>query len=187
RDKRGVVRLRSADASLRTMTGHFLIDAVRRARTPVTPFRQSMGDLVENFFRPSECVTVVGSFDSLRLTPQSAHDDRAFFDRRSSTGEDARHSIVLFPLLVALGQELSLALFGLGEDGGVDGRFAKLGQQRIGLQVFIAAITVRNRRFHQSRGEGVPSTGVVLYTGTESGFRILEGKHILLDLIQKLV
>src|SRR4029077_77357 len=52
-----------------------------------------MGTVVENFFRPSECVTVVGSFDSLRLTPHSDHDDSAFFDRRSSTGEDARHSI----------------------------------------------------------------------------------------------
>src|SRR5579864_4415123 len=75
------------------MTAHFLIDAVRRARTPVTPFRQSMGDLVENFFRPSESVTDVGSFDSVRLTPHSAHDDSTFFDGRNSTGEDARHSI----------------------------------------------------------------------------------------------
>src|SRR5579864_6574615 len=78
------------------MTGLFLIDAVRRARTPVTPFRQSMGDLVENFFRPSESVTNVGSFDSVRLTPHSAHDDSGFFDGRSSTGGGARRSMRQF-------------------------------------------------------------------------------------------
>src|SRR5438105_14006771 len=51
---------------------------------PVAPFRQSMGTVVENLFRPSKCVTDVGSFDSVRLTPHSAHDDSAFFDRRMS-------------------------------------------------------------------------------------------------------
>src|SRR5438105_3485102 len=49
---------------------------------PVAPFRQSMGTVVENLFRPSECVADGGSFDSVRLTPHSAHDDSAFFDRR---------------------------------------------------------------------------------------------------------
>src|SRR5947209_5177515 len=40
------------------------------------------GTVVENFFRPSECVADGGSFDSVRLTPHSAHDDSSFFDRR---------------------------------------------------------------------------------------------------------
>src|SRR5207253_10049163 len=78
---------------------------------------KAWGTVVENFFRPSECLADVGSFDSVQLTPHSAHDDSAFFDRRNSTGEDARHSIILFLLLVALGHELILALFGLREDG----------------------------------------------------------------------
>src|SRR5438132_13247538 len=43
---------------------------------------KAWGTVVENLFRPSECVTDVGSFDSVRLTPHSAHDDSAFFDRR---------------------------------------------------------------------------------------------------------
>src|SRR5438270_8994539 len=112
------------------MTAHFLIDAWR-FRFGVFRFTQfdlslhsgkAWGTVVENLFRPSECVTDVGSFDSVRLMPHSAHDDSAFLDRRSSTGEDARHSIVLFLLLVALGQELILALFGLREDGGVFGK-----------------------------------------------------------------
>src|SRR5579864_1701031 len=169
------------------MTAHFLINAIRWAGRVSLHSGKACGAVVENFLSPSESVTDVGSFDSVRLTPHSAHDDSAFFDGRSSTGGGARRSIASVLGLVALGEESVLALFGLREDGGVFGRLAKLGQQRIGLQVFVPAITVRNRRFHQSRGEGVPSTGVVLYTGTESGFRILEGKHILLDLIQKLV
>src|SRR5207302_731233 len=49
---------------------------------PVAPFRQSMGDVVENLFRPSECVADGGSFDSVRLEPKCVHDDSAFFDRR---------------------------------------------------------------------------------------------------------
>src|SRR5437868_7262436 len=39
---------------------------------------KAWGTVVENFFRPSECVTDGGSFDSVRLTPHSAHDDSAF-------------------------------------------------------------------------------------------------------------
>src|SRR6266567_1848511 len=51
------------------------------------------GRVVENFFRPSESVTDVGSFDSVRLMPHSAHDDSAFFDRRNSTSRSiaAKH------------------------------------------------------------------------------------------------
>ena len=100
---------------------------------------------MENFFRPSECVTDAGPFDSVRLTPHSAHDDRAFFDRRNSTARNARHSIVLFLLLVALGEELILALFGLREDGGVFGRLAEFGEQWFELQVLIGAIAACNR------------------------------------------
>jgi len=43
---------------------------------------KAWGTVVENFFRPSERVADVGSFDSVRLTPHSAHDDSAFLDRR---------------------------------------------------------------------------------------------------------
>src|SRR5207302_10798219 len=43
---------------------------------------KTWGTVVENLFRPSKCVTDVGSFDSVRLTPHSAHDDSSFFDRR---------------------------------------------------------------------------------------------------------
>src|SRR5438309_5848198 len=60
------------------MTAHFWIDAVR----PVAPSRQSRGTVVKNFFRPSQSVTDGGSFDSVRLTPHSAHDDSSFLDRR---------------------------------------------------------------------------------------------------------
>src|SRR5207302_345696 len=72
------------------MTAHFLIDAWR-FRCGVFRFTQfdlslhsgkAWGTVVENFFRPSERVADVGSFDSVRLTPHSAHDDSAFFDRR---------------------------------------------------------------------------------------------------------
>src|SRR5438105_8745877 len=75
------------------MTAHFLIDAWR-FRCGVFRFTQfdlslhsgkAWGTVVENLFRPSECVTDGGSFDSVRLTPHSAHDDSVFFDRRSST------------------------------------------------------------------------------------------------------
>src|ERR1700726_4947404 len=72
------------------MTAHFLIDAwrFRREVFRFTQFELSLhsgkawGTVVENFFRPSESVTDGGSFDSVRLTPHSAHDDSAFFDRR---------------------------------------------------------------------------------------------------------
>src|SRR5437660_3627692 len=72
------------------MTAHFWIDAWR-FRCGVFRFTQfdlslhsgkAWGTVVENFFRPSEGVTDGGSFDSVRLTPHSAHDDSAFFDRR---------------------------------------------------------------------------------------------------------
>src|SRR5207302_5982295 len=43
---------------------------------------KTWGTVVENLFRPSKCVTDVGSFDFVRLTPHFAHDDSAFFDRR---------------------------------------------------------------------------------------------------------
>src|SRR5207245_11543274 len=51
------------------------------------------GAVVKNFSRPSESVTDGGSFDSVRLTPHSAHDDNAFFDRRNSTSRSiaAKH------------------------------------------------------------------------------------------------
>src|SRR5438445_11236553 len=72
------------------MSAHFLIDAWR-FRCGGFRFTQfdlplhsgkAWGAVVENLFRPSECVTDGGSFDSVRLTPHSAHDDSAFFDRR---------------------------------------------------------------------------------------------------------
>src|SRR5438445_674389 len=63
------------------MTAHFLIDAIR----PLAPLRQGMGAVVENFFRPSESVTDGGAFDSVRLTPHSAHDDRALFGRNEAS------------------------------------------------------------------------------------------------------
>src|SRR5438445_584707 len=72
------------------MTAHFWIDAWR-FRCGVFRFTQfdlslhsgkAWGTVVENLFRPSECVADGGSFDSVRLTPHSAHDDSAFFDRR---------------------------------------------------------------------------------------------------------
>ena len=107
--------------------------------------RKTGTSVVKNLSRPSESVKDMGSFDSVRLTPHSAHDDSAFFDRRNSTGEHARHSIVLFLLLVALGQELILALFGLREDGGVFGRLAEFGEQWFELQVLIGAIAACNR------------------------------------------
>src|SRR5437879_6575804 len=75
------------------MTAHFLIDAWR-FRCGVFRFTQfdlslhsgkAWGTVVENFFRPSESVADVGSFDSVQLTPHSAHDDSAFFDRCNST------------------------------------------------------------------------------------------------------
>src|SRR5438309_9163752 len=66
------------------MTAHFLIDAwrFRCGVFRLTQFDLSLrsgkawGAVVENFFRPSESVTDGGSFDSVRLTPHSAHDDR---------------------------------------------------------------------------------------------------------------
>src|SRR5438132_14002843 len=76
------------------MTTHFLIDAIR----PLAPLRQSMGGVVENFFRPSESVTDGGSFDSVRLTPHSAHDDSAFFDRRMSIWLPGRSIYAIRPV-----------------------------------------------------------------------------------------
>src|ERR1700745_4297492 len=71
------------------MTVHFLIDAIR----PLAPFRQSMGTVVEIFFRPSQSVIDGGAVDSVRLTPHSAHEDSAFFDRFNSTSRSipAKH------------------------------------------------------------------------------------------------
>src|SRR5437660_12764820 len=72
------------------MTAYFLVDAWRFC-CGVFRFTQfdlslhsgkAWGTVVENLFRPSECVADGGSFDSVRLTPHCAHDDSAFFDRR---------------------------------------------------------------------------------------------------------
>src|SRR5437588_12406111 len=101
------------------MTAHFWIDAWR-FRCGVFRFTQfdlslhsgkAWGTVVENLFRPSECVTDGGSFDSVRLTPHSAHDDSAFFDRRNSTCQYAPPTHMLPLLQVSPGHEWVLALF----------------------------------------------------------------------------
>src|SRR5438270_370991 len=75
------------------MTAHFWIDAWR-FRCGVFRFTQfdlslhsgkAWGTVVENFFRPSECVADGGSFDYLLLTSHSAHFDCGSFDLCSST------------------------------------------------------------------------------------------------------
>src|SRR5437016_5004938 len=66
---------------------------------------KAWGTVVENFFRPSECVTDGGSFDSVQLTPHSAHDDSAFFDRRMSISLQALSFFVLLLLPAVLDRE----------------------------------------------------------------------------------
>src|SRR5438552_728412 len=129
RDRLWIVRLRSADASLRSLChGIFLLIQfglfVHSGKT--------WGTVVENFFRPSECVTDGGSFDSVRLTPHSAHDDSAFFDRRRSIWLGGRSTYAIRLAVPLLRREWILAGFCLRAFGGGFGRVGSLARSRVG-------------------------------------------------------
>jgi len=89
--------------------------------------------------------------------------------------------------LIALGQELFLALLGLGKNGRVFGGFSEVGQEGIALHVLVAAKAAGDGGFHEAGGKRVSATRIVVHRGRELGLGIVEGEDLLLGLIQKLL